>query len=43
MHENFTFEGKYTLLDRLMHITVSLLIGATVFGWGFWVGVVTGG
>lgn len=43
MRENFTFEGRYTLLDRLMQIPVSLLIGASVYLWGFWLGVATGG
>lgn len=43
MHENFTFEGRYTLLDRMMQVPVSFLVGASVYSWGFWLGVVTGG
>lgn len=37
-----TFDGRYTLPDRLMQVPVSLLIGASVYGLGFWLGVVTG-
>lgn len=43
MTENITFEGRYTTPERLMQVPVSLLIGASVYGWGFWLGVVTGG
>nr|DAW56112.1 MAG TPA: hypothetical protein [Caudoviricetes sp.] len=40
--ENFTFDGRYDLLDRMMQVPVSLLITAIIYGWGFWLGVVTG-
>lgn len=42
MHENFTFEGRITLLDRLMQIPVGLLISSIIVAWGFWLGVITG-
>lgn len=42
MHEKFTFEGRYDILDRLMQIPVSLVMGASVYLWGFWLGVITG-
>lgn len=42
MKENITFEGRYTTLDRLMQIPVGMLITAIIFGWGFWLGVITG-
>ena len=43
MHDTPKFEGRYTLLDRMMQVPVSLLVGASVYSWGFWLGVVTGG
>lgn len=42
MTENFTFEGQYTILDRLMQIPVCMLITAIIVMWGFWLGVITG-
>lgn len=42
MHENFTFEERFTLLDRLMQIPMSVCIIAIIYGWGFWLGVITG-
>lgn len=40
--ENFTFEGRYTLGERLMQIPVTLLITAIIVAWGFWMGVIMG-
>ena len=42
MRENFTFEGRYTMCDRIMQIPTAACIAVAIYCWGAWLGIVTG-
>lgn len=41
MTENPTFEGRYTVMDRIMQIPAALCIAVAIYCWGMWVGIIT--